>query len=294
MYDIKKNAISISKIKDYIKKTKGEEKKKESQEQQIREGIIEELSRFTGQYAHKLKNYLKPIASNSLSLTEIVKKFKSKIEKNQFKRIIENIENIDEALDKTRNTINKFDDAVISTIRNKDLPLKDIKHIKLMEIIDQNLDRFNDVEYINNFKVIDNDYKIMSNKNYLENIFQNISDNAKKHSGTSKINLNGEIIMLKKEKFWEDLKSDMDKILFDEISRNFLDNPYLLIKIEFNGTRIPEDVNYKVFTKFGVSYGKSSNTGIGGFKIKEELLILADSFIINILKKKIILKFISH
>ena len=111
--DIKKNAISISKIKDYIKKTKGEEKKKESQEQQIREGIIEELSRFTGQYAHKLKNYLKPIASNSLSLTEIVKKFKSKIEKNQFKRIIEKIKNIDEALDKTRNTINKFDDAII-------------------------------------------------------------------------------------------------------------------------------------------------------------------------------------
>lgn len=270
--DIKKNAISVSKIKDFIKKTKGEEKKKESQEQQIREGIIEELSRFTGQYAHKLKNYLKPIASNSLSLTEIVKKFKSKIEKNQFERIIQNIENIDEALDKTRNTINKFDEAVISTIRNKDLPLKDISHIKLMEIIDQNLDRFNDVEYINNFKVIENDYKIMSNKNYLENIFQNISDNAKKHSGSSKINLNGEIVMLKKEKFWNHLKENIIRSTYDFIYNKFLDNPYLLIEIEFNGARIPIDVNYNVFTKFGGSYGQSSNTGIGGFKIKEGII----------------------
>tara|TARA_B100000575_G_C22744821_1_gene445010 strand:- start:53 stop:610 length:558 start_codon:yes stop_codon:yes gene_type:complete len=141
-----------------------------------------------------------------------------------------------------------------------------------MEIIDQNLDRFNDVEYINNFKVIENDYEIISNKNYLENIFQNISDNAKKHSGSSKINLNGEIVMLKKEKFWEDLKSDIDKISFDEISQNFLDNPYLLIEIEFNGARIPIDVNYNVFTKFGGSYGQSSNTGIGGFKIKEGII----------------------
>tara|TARA_B100000963_G_scaffold73318_1_gene61331 strand:- start:2012 stop:2686 length:675 start_codon:yes stop_codon:yes gene_type:complete len=105
--------------------------------------------------------------------------------------------------------------------------------------------------------------QISSNREYINDIFDNLIKNSIQHSKSKNIVIDSEIIILKKEDFWKLIQKQSEKD-YNNLIDKYSDLPYLKVEFKFDGNSIDKNITYKEYSEYGIKKGKEANKGIGG------------------------------
>jgi len=285
--DLKKNFNSrtIKELKNqllYYRKKRNLEKeklifqKKEKEERlakkfkQEKEKYIKKLKENIGVYTHQLGNMIFKVSSDAEELGSLISKLKN--DQNEYvidiqkinNRLANNIDKIDEYIEKEEKSINEifnYDKKYLEKIEYEEFSdiVKKCSEGQSVQI-DNKLSLYS---YMSSGALPFDDFLIISNHDYINDIFDNLIKNSIQHSKSKNIVIDSEIIMLKKEDFWKLIQKQSEKD-YNNLIDKYSDLPYLKVEFKFDGNSIDKNITYKEYSEYGIKKGKEANKGIGG------------------------------
>ncbi len=285
--DLKKN-YNPSTIKDlknqllYYRKKREREKEelivqeKEKEERlskkfkQEKEKYIKKLKENIGVYTHQLGNMIFKVSSDVEELGSLISKLKN--DQNEYvidiqkinNRLVNNIDKIDEYIEKEEKSINEifnYDKKYLEKIEYEEFSdiVKKCSEGQSVQI-DNKLSLYS---YMSSGALPFDDFLIISNHDYINDIFDNLIKNSIQHSKSKNIVIDSEIIILKKEDFWKLIQKQSEKD-YNNLIDKYSDLPYLKVEFKFDGNSIDKNITYKEYSEYGIKKGKEANKGIGG------------------------------